>query len=137
MSLEKSCGAVVYRKLRTEVEFLAVKSKINGHWGFPKGQMKNDESEEETAKREVFEETGLSIILLDGFKTKVEYMLSENRLKEVTFYIGTTLDHSVSIQNEEIQEYKWLNYNNMFDLLNFENNKKVLMEVRNILNRGE
>ncbi len=35
MSIEKSCGAIVYRKLGSDVEFIAVKSKANGHWGFP------------------------------------------------------------------------------------------------------
>ncbi len=134
MPVEKSCGAVVFRKLRAELEFLAVKSKANGHWGFPKGQMKKGESEEETAMREVLEETGLCITLFDEFKTKVEYLLSESRSKEVTFFIGRPLEYSVNIQQEEIQESKWLSYNNMFDILRFENNKKVLIEVRNFLN---
>ncbi len=57
MFIEKSCGVIVYRIQIEKIEFLAVKSKVNGHWGFPKGHMENHESEEQTAKREVFEET--------------------------------------------------------------------------------
>ena len=40
---------LLYTELGSEVEFIAVKSKANGHWGFPKGQMEKGESEEETA----------------------------------------------------------------------------------------
>lgn len=36
MSKVKSCGAIVYRDLGSEVEFIVVKSKVNGHWGFRK-----------------------------------------------------------------------------------------------------
>ena len=64
MGKEKSCGAVVFRKSASKLEFIAVKSKANGHWGFPKGHVETGESEAETAIREVFEETGLRITLI-------------------------------------------------------------------------
>lgn len=73
MSMEKSCGAVIYRKSNDNVEFLGVKSKGNGDWGFPKGHVEAGETEKETAKREILEETGLNISLIEGFRTKVEY----------------------------------------------------------------
>ncbi|MBN4049304.1 NUDIX domain-containing protein, partial [bacterium AH-315-N14] len=134
MNIEKSCGAVIYRKLGEGFEFLAVKSKANGHWSFPKGHMEKDESEKETARREVLEETGLSIILLDEFRTKIEYQLTESALKEVIFFIGITSEQSVNIQQEEIEEFRWLNYKEMLDLLTFENSKKILIEVKDFLN---
>lgn len=133
MSNEKSCGAVIYIQSGIDVEFLAVKSKANGHWGFPKGHMEAGESEKETARREVFEETGLDITLFDGFRTKVEYSLSENIQKEVIYFIGRISEQCVSIQQEEIEEYKWLNYNNMLELLTFESNKNVLKEVQGFI----
>lgn len=134
MNNEKSCGAVIYRNLGKEVEFLAVKSKANGHWSFPKGHMEKDESEKETARREVLEETGLCINLLDGFRTKIEYPLNESTLKEVIFFIGITSEQSVNIQQEEIEEFRWQNYKDILDLLTFENTKKALIEVKNFLN---
>lgn len=63
MILEKSCGAVVYRHYGDTVEYLTVKSKAFGHWGFPKGHVEEGESEQESAKREVLEETGLNIAI--------------------------------------------------------------------------
>ncbi|WP_324254125.1 NUDIX hydrolase [Paenibacillus sp. 1001270B_150601_E10] len=39
----------------------------NGHWGFPGGYMEMGETVEETAKREVFEETGLKLNSVELF----------------------------------------------------------------------
>lgn len=134
MNFEESCGAVIYRISGEVLEFLAVKSKTNGHWGFPKGHVEKGETEKETAKREVIEETGLRITILDEFRTEVQYKLTDNILKKVTYFIGITSDYSVSIQQEEIEEFRWQNFTDMFDLLTFETDKNVLMKVRNFLN---
>lgn len=133
MNIEKSCGAVIYRKLGEEIEFLAVKSKGSGHWGFPKGHVEGNESEEETAKREVLEETGLNIVLLPKFRIKIEYLLTKGNLKEVIFFIGTALEQEVKIQESEIEEFTWLNYDEMLNLLTFKNSKEVLREVKDFL----
>ena len=54
MKQEKSCGCIVLDK-RT---VLLIKHN-SGHWDFPKGHVEGEESEVETAIREVKEETGL------------------------------------------------------------------------------
>ena len=51
---EKSCGAIVYRKYHGNTEILLIKHINSGHWSFPKrGHVEGDETEEETAKREI------------------------------------------------------------------------------------
>ncbi len=134
MNIEKSCGVIVYRNLIEEVEFLAVKGKGDGCWGFPKGHMEKGESEEQTAVREVVEETGLDVTLLDGFRTKIEYQLTEGIYKEVIFFIGVSLEETVNIQQEEIEEFRWLKYGDMKELLTFDNSKQILMEAKEFLN---
>lgn len=134
MNLVKSCGAVIYWKSGEKLEFLSVKSKANGCWGFPKGRMEKGESEKETAIREVFEETGLSITLLDGFRSKVEYQLPDSTLKEVVYFIGVTPDTSVNIQHEEIEQFKWQDFIITLNLQTYESNKNVLIEAEGFLN---
>jgi len=54
----KSCGAVVYRE-NAQVKYLLLHYG-GAHWDFVKGEMEEDESEEETARRELEEETGIT-----------------------------------------------------------------------------
>lgn len=134
MNIEKSCGVIVYKNFSEEIKFLAVKSKDNGNWGFPKGHMEKDESEEQTALREVAEETGLRVNLLDGFKAKIEYQLTEKTNKEVVFFIGVALEETVNIQQEELDDFVWLKYDDMKEILTFDNIKQVLMKANKFLN---
>ena len=42
--------------------------QLLGHWGFPKGHIEKDETEYETALREVKEETNIDARIIDGFR---------------------------------------------------------------------
>lgn len=66
--MKHSAGIILYRKQDNQLEFLLVcpggpfyKKPIDGIWTFPKGESKPDELEEETARREFEEETGITI----------------------------------------------------------------------------
>jgi len=60
--------------------------------------------------------------------------LTEEILKEVIFFIGTASKQPVKIQKAEIQDFRWLKYMDMLNLLTFENTKKILIEVKDYLN---
>jgi len=49
----------------------------NGNWGFPKGHIENNETKEETAIREVFEETNVNIRIIPGFERLIKYIPNE------------------------------------------------------------
>ena len=66
MIYERSCGAVVFTRINGEVRYLIIKS-LTGIYGFPKGHMENGESEEQTAHREVLEETGYLVEPIEEF----------------------------------------------------------------------
>ena len=68
MMHEKSCGAIVYRKYHGNTEILLIKHINSGHWSFPKGHVEEGETEEETAKREIMEETGIDVNLDTTFR---------------------------------------------------------------------
>ena len=52
---EKSCGAVLFTTEKGIKKFLLVESN---YFGFPKGHVEENETEQETALREIKEETG-------------------------------------------------------------------------------
>jgi bis(5'-nucleosidyl)-tetraphosphatase len=129
MNFEKSCGAVIYRGENENLEFLTISHSSDGHWGFPKGHVEEGENEEETALREIYEETGLTVELTSGFRTSIEYPIKQETMKEVVFFLAKTKEQTVNIQLEELQDYKWANFKCAKEMLTFESSKEVLDEA--------
>ena len=121
---EKSCGAV---PVNEKGEYLVLKH-YGGHWDFPKGHVEHGETEEETALREVFEETGLNADLIPGFREVITYNIRGKVDKDVVFFIGRIKSDSgkVELQLSEVSEFKFLPYDEARKLVTFETNRSVL-----------
>ena len=123
MKQEKSCGAIVYRKLHNKTEVLILKHRFGGHWSFPKGHVEKGE----TALREVKEETGLKIEMMDGFKQSVEYSPKPNVRKQVVYFLGVADDGSKVVkQEEEVGDIKWIDLEAAEEMLTYENDKNLI-----------
>lgn len=137
MNYEKSCGVVIFRKENDKIEYLIIRQKNDSHWGFPKGHIEERETENETAIREVKEETGLDISILDNFRVTDKYFVKGDTMKEVVFFLGKTDESSVAIQPEEISDYKWADEGLAKDILTYESSKKIIYKadlyIKNIL----
>ena len=120
---EKSCGAVVYNSERQT--FLIIKM-LNGNWGFPKGHTENQETDIQTAIREVTEETGIKIEILDGFKKSIKYIPFPEVLKEVIFFIGITKEEKVVIDKGEIEDYMWCSYEEALKMITYKPQRDVM-----------
>lgn len=127
---EKSCGAVIFRRHSGNVEYLLIKNKKGNNWGFPKGHMELHESERETAMREVKEETGLNIELLDGFRTISEYHPKGRITKQVIFFLAEMTGENIVIQQSEIERFIWADYSLAIKTFKFNNDKKVLTQAK-------
>lgn len=76
MRKEKSCGCIVI----DDDKVLLVKQN-DGHTAFPKGHIEKGETEEECAIRETFEETGLKVKILNGYRYTQTYFVKKDVLK--------------------------------------------------------
>ena len=85
MIYQKSCGAVIYTE-RGGKRFYLVELMQKGHCSICKGHVEGDESEHQTAEREIYEETGLSVEFVNGFRETIEYSPYENCTKTVVFF---------------------------------------------------
>jgi len=69
-----SAGAILFRDTRGRREYLLLKSRP-GDWEFPKGGVEGDEELQQTAIREVTEESGITDFrLIDGFRREYNYV---------------------------------------------------------------
>ncbi len=133
---ESSCGAVVFRKENDGIKYLLIRNRRSAHWGFPKGHIEPGESDEETAIREVLEETGLRIEILPGFVRKSNYTIQGKIEKSVSIFLANTVDTDYTLQVEEIEECGWFDFDNALRTLNYENDKLILNEAKAFLNRN-
>ena len=134
---ERSCGAVVYSVMKKEVRFLIIKNNRSLHWGFPKGHVEFGETDKETAIREVREETGIDIEIIKGFSCTSEYKIHGHIEKTVVMFLGVTDNTRTVIQQEEIEDYNWLTFQNAMDMLKFDNDKVILRRAEKYLrNKG-
>lgn len=133
---ESSCGAVVFRDIKGEVRYLLIKNQRSANWGFPKGHIEAGESKKETAYREVLEETGIHLNIIDGYECESRYKIKDKIDKVVTIFVGTTNDTSTIIQKEEIEDYIWLTYEKAMNLLRFDNDKTILKGAHDFLNNN-
>lgn len=127
---ERSCGAVVFRNINGEKRFLLIKNKRSAHWGFPKGHVEEGETDEQTATREVLEETGLHISIFPDFKAKSNYTIQGRIDKTVLIFLATTADTQTVIQQSEIEDYIWLGFDACLNTLNYENDKNILTRAK-------
>ncbi len=130
---ESSCGAVIFRKTEEGRKFLLIRNKRSAHWGFPKGHIEPGESEEDTAIREVYEETGLNINIIPGFVKKSEYTIQGKIEKSVSIFLAETDEVDYKLQEEEIEECGWFCYEEALRILNYENDKLILTEAESFL----
>ena len=133
LKFEKSCGALVYRKKQDQLEILLLKHRYGGHWSFPKGHVEGNETEHETALREVKEETGLTIDLLEGFRHSVEYYPRPNTKKQVVYFLGYAADDHTKRQEEEISEIRWTPLAEAHREVTFKNDKNLIQQAKKFL----
>ena len=126
---EKSYGAVIINEKK---EFLLIRHKNGGHWDFPKGHKEAGESSKETALREVLEETGLTVRLIEGFKEKSRYSPKPGVEKTVTFYLGFSMGE-VQIQEEEILDFEYLTYDEAKARITFKESKSIIVSAKQFI----
>lgn len=133
---DQSYGIVPLLKTENDYKLLLVQH-ISGKWSFPKGHPESGESEIETARRELFEETGLeNAKLFEGaiFEEKYYFMI-ENVLihKFVKYFLGIVTVTEVKIQESEIQDYAWVTFKEALNKISFKEGKRIIKEVKKYL----
>ena len=128
----KSSGAIVYKVEGNEIKYLLI-MLIRGNWGFPKGHFEGEETEKETAVREIFEETGLNVKFHDDFRETIQYFPAPFIFKTVISFLVEAVTDNVKIQTDEVAEYRWATYDEAAKLITYRLQKKILKKANDML----
>ena len=136
MQQETSCGAVVFTDIGNERRFVIVRGK-KGFYGFPKGHMEAGETEKETALREIQEETGLHVQIIDGFRTEDEHPLiregKPDAIKKIIYFAAAYEAQEPQPQESEITEIRLLTFSEAMEAFQFDSSKRILNEAADFL----
>jgi 8-oxo-dGTP pyrophosphatase MutT (NUDIX family) len=129
---------LVYREADDRRDYLLLHYP-GGHWDFPKGHMEKGESEEQTAIRELKEETGIdSVVLHDGFRHLIRYRFRSSRGrtvdKQVVFFCGRVDENRLQLSHEH-QGYAWVTLAEAKQKVTFANARKLLDKAEAYLDR--
>lgn len=129
MKNEKSCGVIVFTRENDIIKYVIIKS-IGSFYGFPKGHVENNETETQTALREVFEEVGLKPTLINGFRETVEYYIpSADVQKQVVYFLGEYNNQDIVFQKEELLSAELMEFSKANESFTHQNNKDLLLKA--------
>ena len=136
MNDEKSCGAVVFTRESGEIRFVLVRQR-SGQYSFPKGHVEPGETEKQTAMREIWEETGLRPVILEGYRDGESYELPKKPgcKKDVVYFLAEYSGQKFAPQNTDAVSAELFDYEEALDMLPTENRRNVLIRAKAYLDR--
>jgi 8-oxo-(d)GTP phosphatase len=122
----RAAGGVVYRKTpKGKIRVLMVHRQQYDDWTLPKGKADDGESPEETAIREVLEETGQRcriVAPLGATRYRVQ-----GGVKEVHWFAMKPLPDSPGFtKNAEVDRIKWLSRRKLLERLSYEQDRELI-----------
>lgn len=127
-----SAGGVVWRRGRDErLEVVVCGRRQDRIWGLPKGTPDPDEALEQTALREVREETGLEVELGEPL-TSIEYWFTANGVryhKRVHHWMMEPVGGDLSHHDHEFDDVRWMPAAEAHKLLTYDGEKGLIAEA--------
>ncbi|SRR5579875_444533 len=145
-----SAGGVVFRQTlinnpateqsaRAAIEVALVGYPRENIWTLPKGTPGPGETPEETALREVREETGLMTHILDALGS-IHYWFSRRGVryrKEVAYYLMTPIGGDLTLHDHEYDEARWFSVDEATRRLGHENEIAMVRRAESLINQLE
>lgn len=136
MRQTKSAGGIV---LNEKGEVLVVSQNGNS-WSLPKGHIDPDEDALDAAKREIYEESGITdLALVKGLGSYQRYKIcldggdDMSELKDITVFLFRTGQNMLRSSDTNIPEARWVKKDKVASLLTHKKDKEFFLSVINEL----
>ena len=129
-----SCGGVVIHRGKILALYKSYKNRYEG-WVLPKGTVEAGETHEETALREVREESGVRATIIKYIgKSQYNFTVPEDMVsKEVHWYLMAADNYHSRPQREEFfVDSGYYKYHEIYHLLRFSNEKQIVEKAYQI-----
>jgi 8-oxo-dGTP pyrophosphatase MutT (NUDIX family) len=119
-----------------EVFLINQHSKIgnNTYWAIPKGHPEEGETPQETALRELKEETGMiteRILSEPTFELHYTFEFAGDQIeKTVIFFIGIMTEQPIALDPVEVREAGWFALTDAVERLDYKDTKEVFLKAR-------
>ena len=125
-----SAGGVVYRESSAGTEVVVCRRDSPAVAGLPKGTPERGETQEQTALREVREETGLEVESR-GLIGSIRYWFQDRKPavrydKTVHFYLMSPTGGDLSLHDHEFDAVEWLPYRDALAALTYESEVEIV-----------
>lgn len=133
MIREFSAGGIVYSCSKKGIKILLAQHSFHKGWVFPKGLIGDtqEESKEDTAVREVKEETGIDAEIVESVKPRSYWyhMKGKKRRKTVYYFLMRHLGGDPSQHDAEMQAVEWLPIDEVCARLTYKGDRAIFESV--------
>jgi 8-oxo-dGTP pyrophosphatase MutT (NUDIX family) len=127
---EPTAGGIVFRRKDNDVEILLIQD-AKGRWTIPKGHIEEGETAQQTAKREIGEEAGLTETDVLGWLGKIHFRyrrVDKLVLMTTQIYLVRAKGDTDAIKKEEwMNGIKWFKFHDALDEIEYEDIGKLML----------
>lgn len=143
MRRPKQVLVFLYKKVNNDY-FYCIFLRASGEWQGVSGGVEDDESLIDTVKREVLEETGISVsnVMELSSVTSIpvvdvagDFKFGEDLYVIPEYSFGAYCDGEIKLSSEH-KEYKWVSYDDAIKCLKYDSNKTALWELNERLKKS-
>jgi len=128
---EPTAGGVVFRRDENDgIEILLIQD-AKDRWTIPKGHIEEGETAQQTAKREISEETGLTDVEVLGWLGKIHFRyrrLDKLVLMTTQIYLMRAKGDTDAIKKEDYMNgIKWFKFHDSLEAMEYEDISKLML----------